>query len=139
MRDEVYEFTCISIYFVSLLKDDGGDELRQIPPAANRQDEQWRSVKEDTNMPRLQSKLLDADQSPFDDMKRWTPIKERAGLDDWRGRFWLPDGDRVDTTRKYCLIRDDGRTGEIVMDQFITSEGAEDKRNSLAMSVSLTI
>ena len=93
----------------------------------------------DTSMPRLQSKLLDADQIPFDDMKRWTPIKERGGLDDWRGRFWLPDGDRVDTTRKYCLIRDDGRTGEMVMDQFITSEAAEDKRNSLAMSVSLTI
>jgi hypothetical protein len=108
------------------------DELRQYPPAANRQDEQWRDVKEDASMPQFQSKLLDADQIPFDDMKRWTSIKERAGLDDWRGRFWLPDGDRVDTTRKYRLIRDDGRTGEMVMDQLITSEDAEVKVQSLA-------
>lgn len=90
-------------------------------------------------MARLQSKLLDADQVPFDDIERWTPINGRPGLDEWRGRFWLPDGDRVDPTRKYCLIRDDGRTGEMVVDQFITSEGAEDKKTVLDISVSLTI
>jgi hypothetical protein len=101
------------------------DELRQNPPAANRQNEQWRSVNEDTSMPLLQSKLLDADQIPFDDIERWTLIKERAGLDDWRGRFWLPDGDRVDTTRKFCLIRDDGSVGEMIMEEFAASDYAD--------------
>jgi hypothetical protein len=90
-------------------------------------------------MARLQSKLLDADQVPFDDIERWTPINGRPGLDEWRGRFWLPDGDRVDPTRKYCLIRDDGRAGEMVVDQFITSEGAADKNTILDIAVSLTI
>jgi len=95
--------------------------LRQNPPAANRRHEQWRDAKEDTSMPRLQSKLLDTDQVPSEHIEGLTPIKESSSLDEWRGRFWLPDGDRVDPTRKYCLVGHDGRAGEMIMDNFVVS------------------
>jgi hypothetical protein len=57
-------------------------------------------------------KLLDADQVSFDDIEWLTPIKESPVLHEWRGRFWLPEGDRVDPARKRCLMGDDGRAVE---------------------------
>jgi len=83
-------------------------------------------------------KLLDADQVSFDDIEGLTPIKESPVLHEWRGRFWLPEGDRVDPARKHCLMGDDGRDDGSVMDQFIASKGADYKKNSLALPVFLT-
>jgi hypothetical protein len=118
---------------------EGADKSPQNPHVAGRPDELSRNVKGDTSMARLQSKFLDGDQTAFDDIERWNPNNERSGLDEWRGRFWLPDGDRVDPTRKHCLRRDDGRAGQVLMDQFMISEGAKDKRHILDNSVFLSV
>jgi hypothetical protein len=90
-------------------------------------------------MASLRVKLLDDEKLSFGDIKGSSPIKESPGLDEWRGRFWLPDGNLVDPTRKHCLIRDDGRAGEMLMDQFIMSEGAKDKKTILDNSVFLSV
>jgi hypothetical protein len=90
-------------------------------------------------MASLRVKLLDDGQLSFDHIGGSTPIKESSGLNEWRGRSWLPDGNRVDPARKHCLTRDDGRAGKMVMDQFIASDGIKIKKTSLAVSVSLAI
>ena len=77
-------------------------------------------------MTRMQSKLLDADQVLFDDIDARLPIKENRGFDEWPGRFWLPDGDRVDPTREHCSIRGDRYAGEMIMEQFTASDSTED-------------
>ena len=45
-------------------------------------------------------------------------MTQKNGPNQWSGRFWLPAGDRVDPTHKFCLIRGDGRLGEMIVDRF---------------------
>jgi len=70
----------------------------------------------------LRDKLLDGDQVSFDDIQAWNMITVKPGLHEWSGRFWLPAGDRVEPTRKYCLIREDGQAGEMIFDRFGSSD-----------------
>lgn len=80
-------------------------------------------------MERSPGKLLDAGHIPFDEITGWSTVEEKPGLHEWSGRFWLPAGDRVDPTRKYCLIGGDGRVGEMIMDRF----GSSDIEGSVAV------
>ncbi len=72
-------------------------------------------------MARLRVKLLDDEKLSFGDIERLSPIQEGPDPDAWRGRFWLPDGNRVDPTRKHCLMRDDTPAGEMIMENFVAS------------------
>ena len=72
----------------------------------------------------LRGELLDGDQLLFDDLELGTTTTERSGLHEWSGRFWLPAGNRVEPARKYCLIRGDGRAGEMTVDRFGSSDAA---------------
>jgi hypothetical protein len=67
-------------------------------------------------------KLLDGDRVPFQEIEGWSTINERPGFNAWWGRFWLPGGNRVEPIRKYCLIRGDGRPGEMIIDRFGPSQ-----------------
>jgi hypothetical protein len=67
---------------------------------------------------RLRGKLLDGDQVVFDEIEGSIAIKEGPGLQEWRGRFSLPDGSWVEPGRKYCLLRDDGRAGRLIVESF---------------------
>jgi hypothetical protein len=69
-------------------------------------------------MERLEGKLLDGDQVLFGEIEGSITIEEGPGLPEWRGRFWLPDGGRVEPGRTYGLIRDDGRAGERIVESF---------------------
>jgi hypothetical protein len=75
-------------------------------------------------MARLRVKLLGADQAPLNAIEGWTSINGNPGVDEWRGRLWLPDDDQVNPTRKYCPIRTDVRAGEMITEQFVASESA---------------
>ena len=77
-------------------------------------------------MERSRGKLPKTDQVPPVGSADWSTNKREPGLGEWSGRFWLPAGDRVDPTRKYCLIRDDGRNGEMIMDRFGWSDSEQD-------------
>jgi hypothetical protein len=66
----------------------------------------------------LRGKLLDGDRVLFDAIEGSIAIKEGPGLQEWRGQFSLPEGGRVEPGRKYCLLRDDGRAGELIVDRF---------------------
>jgi hypothetical protein len=54
----------------------------------------------------------------FEEIEGSITIEEGTGLQQWRGRFWLPDSDRVEAGHRYCLMGDDGRAGELVVDNF---------------------
>jgi hypothetical protein len=69
-------------------------------------------------MERLRGKLMDGDRILFDAIEGSITIKEGPGLQEWRGRFWLPAGGQVQPGRKYCLLRDDGRAGELLVESF---------------------
>ena len=66
-------------------------------------------------MERFRGKLMDGDRVLFDEIEGSIAIKEGPGLQEWQGRFWLPDGAQVRPGDRYCLIRDDGRAGELVV------------------------
>lgn len=74
----------------------------------------------------LRGKLLDGNRVPFDDIQAWSSITEKPGLQEWSGRFWLPAGGRVDPARKYCLLRSDGRAGEMTMERFKSRDAVGD-------------
>ncbi len=67
-------------------------------------------------MVRFQGKLMDGDRVLLDEIEGSIAIKEGPGLQEWRGRFWLPESSPVQPAGKYCLIRDDGRAGELVVE-----------------------
>jgi len=77
-------------------------------------------------MERSRGTLLNTDQVPSGAIAGWSMGSEKPGLDRWSGRFWLPAGDRVDPTRNFCLFRDDGRAGEMIMDRFGSSATERD-------------
>ena len=58
---------------------------------------------------------MDGDRGLLDEIKGSIATAEGPGLQEWRGRFWLPDGAQVRPGDRYCLIRDDGRAGELVV------------------------
>jgi hypothetical protein len=67
-------------------------------------------------MERFRGKLMDGDRILFDEIEGSIAIREGPGLQQWRGRFWLPDGAQVRPGDRYCLIRDDGRAGELTVE-----------------------
>jgi hypothetical protein len=67
-------------------------------------------------MERFRGKLMDGDRVLFDEIEGSISIREGTGLQQWRGRFWLPDGAQVRPGDRYCLIRDDGRAGELTVE-----------------------
>jgi hypothetical protein len=62
----------------------------------------------------LGGKLLDRDQVLFGEIKWSDTTEEGTGLSGWRGRFWLPEGGRVEPGRTYGLIRDERARERIV-------------------------
>ena len=42
-------------------------------------------------MERFRGKLMDGDRVLLDEIEGSIAIKEWPGLQEWRGRFWLPD------------------------------------------------
>jgi hypothetical protein len=69
-------------------------------------------------MERLRGRLLEGDRTLFDEIEGDIAIEEGPGLQEWRGQFWLPESSPVRPGGKYCLIRDDGRAGEVIVDRF---------------------
>jgi len=69
-------------------------------------------------MERFVGKLLEDDRMLLDKIAGSSTIKDGPGLQEWRGRFWLPEGSPVEPGGKYCLIRDDGRAGALNVDRF---------------------
>ena len=67
-------------------------------------------------------KLPNADQVPSSVSAGWGTIAQKPTLHEWSGRFWLPAGYQIEPTRKYCLIRDDGRIGEMILERFGSSD-----------------
>ncbi len=53
----------------------------------------------------------------FDKIEGSITIKDEPGLQEWRGRFWLPEGSPVEPGGNYSLVRDDGRAGEPIVDR----------------------
>jgi hypothetical protein len=62
-------------------------------------------------MERFRGRLMDGDRILLDEDEGSVANDEGSVLQDWRGRFWLPDGALVRPGDKYCLIRNDGRDG----------------------------
>ncbi len=66
-------------------------------------------------MERLRGKLMDGDRVAFDEIDGSIAIKEGPGLQEWWGDFSLPGSSPVRAGGKYCLIRDDGRAGALIV------------------------
>ena len=66
-------------------------------------------------MERFRGQLMDGNRVLLDEIEGPIAIKEGPGLQEWRGRFWLPDDAMVRPGRRYCLLRDDGRAGELIV------------------------
>jgi hypothetical protein len=67
---------------------------------------------------RLKGELLDGEQLLFGEIESSITIEEGTGLTEWRGRFWLPEGGRVEPGRTCGLIRDDERARERIVESF---------------------
>jgi hypothetical protein len=63
-------------------------------------------------MERFRGQFMDGDRIRLDEDEGSVANDERSVLQDWRGRFWLPDGALVRPGDKYCLNHNDGRDGE---------------------------
>jgi hypothetical protein len=74
-------------------------------------------LNEQTAMEHLLGKLLQGDRTGFDMIEGSIKIKDGPGLQEWRGRFWLPQGSPVEPGGNYCLVRDDGRAGKLIVDR----------------------
>jgi hypothetical protein len=68
------------------------------------------------------SQLPDGNRAPLEEIEMCSTGNERPGLNEWSGRFWLPVGNQVEPAHKYCLLRGDGRAGEMIMDRFGSSD-----------------
>ena len=73
-------------------------------------------------METLQARLLDASYLSSDEFGTPRARVVGAGHAGWRGRYWLPDGNRVEPVGRFCLFRGDGGVGEMVMDRFAFCE-----------------
>ncbi len=73
-------------------------------------------------MERSGARLLDASQFSFDNIRSLSACVETTNRDEWSGRFWLPTGNRVEPIHTFCLLRRDGRAGEMIMDRFALNE-----------------
>ena len=69
-------------------------------------------------MGRLLDRLLKGDRTLFDVVDGSSTIKGLPGLQEWRGPFWLPESSPVEPGGNHCLVRDDGRAGELIVDRF---------------------
>ena len=67
-------------------------------------------------MERFRGQLMDGDLVLPDGIEGSIAIKEGPGLQEWRGRFWLAESSPVQPGGRYCLIRDDGRAGELTVE-----------------------
>jgi hypothetical protein len=88
-------------------------------------DHEGRNQKPETTMERARARLLSVDRLSFDDFSVPSTVVERSCPDQWSGRFWLPAGAGVEPTRKFCLLRGDGRVGEMIMDRFALNESGQ--------------
>ncbi len=57
-------------------------------------------------MERFRGKLMDGDRVLFDAINGSIAIKDGPGLQEWRGRYWLPESSPVQSGGKHCLIPD---------------------------------
>ena len=73
-----------------------------------------------------QATSFHADQILCGEIAGTSSIEQTPCLHEWSGRFWLPAGERVDPTRKFCLKGRDGRLGEMTMGRFSLSDIEED-------------
>ena len=64
---------------------------------------------EETAVEHVRGRLLDGDRIVFNEIEGSIAIKDGPGLQEWRGRFWLPESDQVEAGRMYRLFADDGR------------------------------
>jgi hypothetical protein len=109
-----------------------GDErerLRRKPGLVNSPywaENEHRTRRAEVTMECSKGKLLDANQILFNDFSASTAILKGVLDEQWLGRYWLPDGDRVEPTHKYCLIRGDGRIGEMLLERFSLGDIKED-------------
>jgi len=69
-------------------------------------------------MEHVRGKLPEGDRILFDEIEGSITIKDGPGLQEWRGQFWLPEGSPVEVGGEYCLVRDDGRAGALIVDRF---------------------
>jgi hypothetical protein len=73
-------------------------------------------LNEEAAVERFLGKLLEGDRALFDKIDGSITINDGPGLQEWRGRFWLPEGSPVEPGGVYCPRRDDGRAGELFVD-----------------------
>ncbi len=66
-------------------------------------------------MERFRDQLMDGGRVLIDEIEGFIAITEGTELQEWRGRLWLPDDTRVRPGDRTCLIRDDGRAGELIV------------------------
>lgn len=69
-------------------------------------------------MKRLRGRSREGNRTLFDEVEGSIAIEEGPGLQEWRGRFWLPDSSPIRPGGKDSLIRDDGRAGGPIMNRF---------------------
>jgi hypothetical protein len=65
-------------------------------------------------MERFRGKLMGGDRVLFDKINGSMPIQDAPGLQEWRGRYWLPDSSQVRSGGKYCLIPDHAPAGALI-------------------------
>jgi len=73
-----------------------------------------------------QGKLFYTNRILFEDFSASTAILKGLDHDQWPGRYWLPADDRIEPTQKFCLIRSDGRVGEMLLERFSLGDIKED-------------
>jgi hypothetical protein len=122
MSENIYELTCIKRYLLLLWFVGGDDGLHwpRGPRFTRQRGNKHRVRREGTNVesPRESAQLPDGNRASLEEIERWNTGNERPGLNEWSGRFWLPDGHQVEPARKCGMIRSDGRTGEMTLVQF---------------------
>jgi hypothetical protein len=85
---------------------------------------------------RLEGELLDGEEVQFGETESSITIEEGTGLTEWRGRFWVPEGGRVEPGCTYSLIRDDERAKERIVESFGPDAAGGMSRCSRATAVS---
>jgi hypothetical protein len=83
-------------------------------------------IDEEITLERLGGKFLDGGQVLFGEIEWSNTTEEGTGLTEWWGRFWLPEGGRVEPGRTYGLIRDDERAMGRIVENFGPDATGED-------------
>jgi hypothetical protein len=68
-------------------------------------------------MESFRGELIDGDRALLDQIEGSITIEEGTGLQEWRGRSWLPEIGRFRPGAKYCLVHDDERAGELIVER----------------------